>query len=256
MLKVLKYDWRNGWNAVKFTLVAAVVLSILLGLSFGRIGGVIVATEEQFGIGGESTLDTITMVLSVVWFAVMMALLILTVDAICRNLSGRMFGSEGYLTHTLPVKTWELLVGKVLGTWLFGVFMLVAAIALGMLVMLATAAGTGAIGDLLKELVAMLPKMGAYHFRQLATGFGYLALGILDFLAWSLVVVIQYQFICIAARQFGKHYVAGGIIVFIVLVVLENKLNAAISLGFVVSLATTAACFFGSQWLLKHRLSL
>lgn len=260
MLKILKYDWKNGWNAVKHTLIAAAVVSALLGIIMGLLGGRVESDQTLFSVVfsvvGESSMDYVVMILSIGWFSVMVALLVLTVDAIVRNLSTRMFGSEGYLTHTLPVHTVELLAGKALGTWMFGVFMVCVAVFAVLLVVLCTAVTSIELTKLIETIVQYLPKLGAYHFRQMATGAGYLLYGIGAFLIWSLMVVVQYQFICIASRLFGRFHIAGAIIFLVLLLELEGRLNRLFSMGFLVALLTSAACFCGSNWLLKKRLSL
>lgn len=256
MLKILKYDWKNGWNAVKFPLIAAAVVSALLGIVMGLLGGQVAIGQQLFAVVGESSMDYVVMFLSIGWFSVMVALLVLTVDAIFRNLSTRMFGPEGYLTHTLPVETWELLAGKALGTWIFGVFMVCVAIFSVVLVVLCTAVTSIELTKLMETIVEFLPKLGAYHFRQMAVGAGYLLYGIGAFLIWSLMIVVQYQFICIASRLFGRFHAAGAIILFCLLLSLEGNLNRLFSMGFLVALLTSAACFLGSHWLLRHKLSL
>lgn len=254
MLKVMKYDWKNGWYNVRTTLIAAVVLSIVAGIAFGLIGGSPVVSENQVAIIGDNQ-DAIFMVISIIWFAVMVALLVLTVDAIGRNMISRMFGPEAYLTHALPVDTWELLLGKSVGTWLFGVFMVFMAGALVILLFAFTIAGSGEMFALIAKFVEILPKLGDYHLEQIADGFTFLLYGILGFLAGSYLLVVQFQFICIAARQFGRFHLAGGCVVLWVLICIENNLNRGLSLGFLAVLLTSAACFAGSNWLLKHRLN-
>lgn len=234
MLKVLKYDWKSGWSSIRSTLLAAMILAIPAGITMQNNHSAVLGT---------------------LWLILMLTLLVLTISSIFRNMSSRMFGPEGYLTHTLPVHTWELLLGKAAGTWIFGIFMVVAATACWMLLLFCTA-DTSALGESLLKVIEALPKLGMYHFRQLALGFKYLMLGTLAFLAMSFLLVVQLQFICIAARQFGRFHIAGGIIVFLVLLTLESSWNQSASLGFLLFLLFSAACFAGSNWLLKHRLSI
>lgn len=256
MLKVLKYDWKNGWDSVKVLLIAAAVISALAGILFGLQGGQPDISEDSFVVGFAEETGVLAALAAVVWSAVMTALLVLTVMAIVRNLSDRMFGREGYLTHTLPVETWELLGGKALGTWLFGVFMVGVAIASVLLMFLFTAAGSGKILDALKMIVSMLPKLGPRHFQMMLSGAAWMAYGLGAFLAWTLVMVVQFQFICVAARLFGKYHIAGGVIVFVLLLRVESWVNSVLSAGFLVSLLFAAGCFWGSSWLLKKHLSL
>lgn len=232
MLKVMKYDWKNGWNAVRIILPLAAVIAAAAGFV---------------------QRNTDSPLMGMVWFVVMAAMLVLTVNAIFRNMTSRMFGAEGYLTHTLPVKTWELILGKAVGTWLFGVFMVFAAIACWVLLLICDI-GTSVIWDSLMQVMKALPKLGVYHFKQLATGMRYLLMGVLAFLGISFLLVVQFQFICIAASRFGRYRIAGGIIVFLLLVLLESLWNQTMSMGFLTILLTSAVCFGGSLWLLKHHL--
>lgn len=256
MLKVLKMDWRNGWQSVRGTLLLAAIVSVVFGSLAGFYDGEVALGPDQFGVFVESNSEVVGIVLSVSWCAVMVALLVLTVDTIVKNMSNRMFEAAGYLTHTLPVSTWELLTGKALGTWLFGVFMVFVAFASLFLVLFTTTLSSVDFRKLVETIAALLPKLGSYHFRQMAIGAGYVLYALGAFLAWSLLLVVQFQFICIAARQFGKYHIAGGVIVFCVLLTLEGKLNNLLSMGFLVCLLFAAACFYGSYWLLKNRLSL
>lgn len=235
MLKIMKYDWKNGWNSIRILLPIAAVLSALTGFLL-----------KQF--------DDHAVLLVTVWFAVMVALLVLTVNAIFRNLSGRMFGPEGYLTHTLPVKTWELLLGKAAGTWLFGLFMLFAAISCWLLLLASSAVVTSELLEAVYKIIEALPKLGAYHMRQLAVGMGYLVCGLFAFAGYTFLLVMQFQFVCIAARLFGRFHIAGGIILFLVLGSIESIWNQSSSMGFLVVLISSAICFAASQWILQHRL--
>lgn len=233
MLKVMKYDWKNGWNNIHVVLILAVVVSALMG----------VAARNRIGN------------LSFVWFAVMMAMLVMTANVIIRNMTSQMFGDKAYLTHTLPVDTWELLLGKAVGTWLFGVFMLFAATACWMLLLVTSGAGAEEMQLNLAVVIDMLPKLGAYFFNREAYSLGFEALGVLSFLGWSFLIVLQFQFVCILSREFGRFRVAGGIIVFLLMDSIEGVWNHSEAMGFVLILICSAACFFASNWFLKHRLS-
>lgn len=255
MLKVMKYDWRNGWNAVRSTLVIAVIVSILMGVLMGVLGGKVMMGDGFFGVFGNGSMDYVVMGISLLWIGVMFALLVLTIDTIFRNMNSRMFGPEANLTHTLPVETWQLLLGKAVGTWIFGVFMVSVAVASVLLVMISTATSTGAVVKIVSGILEALPKLGAFHFDRIMKGAGYAVYALAAFLAGSFLMVVQFQFICIAARQFGRFYVAGGIIVFWLLIAIQGNLNKALSMGFVIVLLTSAACFAAGNWLLKHRLN-
>lgn len=256
MLKVFKHSWGYGWNSVRATLFVSVLLSVVVGVVLGMLGNAPVVSENEIGFFFmEETMDKLVAGMFIAWFAVMTALLVQTIIVIVYNLNESMFYKEAYLTHTLPVESWELLGGKALGTWVFGVFMMTMALVNFFLLLFSAAAGTGQMGVFLMKVVEVLPKLGAFHFERMAVGVGYLLYGIGAFLVWSLMLVILLQFIFVAARQFGRYHVAGGVIVFVVLLEIGGKLNKAISAGFLVVLLMSAACFAGANWLLKKRIS-
>lgn len=256
MLKILKYEWKLGFRSVKTTLIAGFVISALFGLMIGLMGSpVIDQAAMMFGFWGDDQNDTVVLVGSIVWLAVWFALFVQTVDVILKALSSRMFAPEGYLAHTLPVEIWELLGGKALGMWLFGLFMTVMATLGFWVVLLMGLTVSGALGEFAKLFMSALPRLTGYHWTTLAQGTGWLLMALIIFMAASLIGIVNLQFICIAARQFGKHHLAGAVIVLVILLNIEGRLANAIHFGTLVSLIMAAACFGGSWWLLKNRLS-
>lgn len=256
MLKILKYEWKLGFRSVKVTLIAGLIISALFGLMIGLMGSPVFDQKTmQFGFWGDSCNDAIVLIGSIAWIAVWFALFVQTVDVILKALSGRMFAPEGYLVHTLPVEIWELLSGKALGVWLFGLFMVAMATLGFWAVLLVGLAVSGAMGEFAKLLMSALPQLTGYHWATLAQGSGWLLTALVIFAVASFIGIVNLQFICIAARQFGKHHLAGAVIVLVILLNIEGRLANAIHYGTLVSLIMAAACFGGSWWLLKNRLS-
>lgn len=256
MLKLMKYEWKLGFRTVKNTLIGGIILSFLLGLLIGLLGTVVYSLDGVFeGFTGEGLTDTLVMVFSIAWVAVWFALMVQTIDFIIKALSARMFAPEGYLTHTLPLETWELLGGKALGVWMFGLFMCLMAF-VGTLVLAFTAlAASGEMVNFFKYLWLTLPKLTPYHWEILAQAVEALALVFIAFLGATAVGIVNLQFICIASRQFGKHHLAGGIIVLVILLNIEGRLVQATHLGSIITALMAVACFCGSNYLLKNRLS-
>lgn len=257
MLKILKYDFLEGWNRVKGLLAAAGIVSILLGVIVGLLGRPAV-WDGAFAVVGEEETGIAVGILSIVWFALMVALAVLTVCAIFQNLSHGMFHAEGIFVHTLPVETWELLTGKALGTWLFGVFMVTMAMAAILLTFFAcigslflTAGVSGK--ELFESAVIFTSRLTPEHWSFVFKGAEWTLYGAAVFGIMSLILVVQLQFVCIAAHQY-RHAAAGGLVVFLVLSMVESKVNRAIPYGVIGSLLVAAACAYGSWWLLKHRL--
>lgn len=256
MLKVLKYEWKLGFRSVKNTLIAGNLLSLLFGLLVGLLGTVVYNLDGLFqGFSGEGITDTVVMVASIAWMAVWFAQFVQTVDFIIKALSSRMFAPEGYLAHTLPLETWELLGGKALGVWLFGVFMAVVAAVQIWIVLLTGLLLSGALPEFVKYLWQVLPELTPYHWATLGQAIGWLFLALVAFLGAAAIGVVNLQFICIAARQFGKHHLAGGIIVLVILLNIEGRLTSATHLGTLITILMAIACFCGSNYLLKKHLS-
>lgn len=256
MLKLMKYEWKLGFRSVKNTLIAGVLLSLLFGVLIGLLGTVVYNLDGVFqGFTGEGITETVVMVASILWIAVWIALFVQTVDFIIKALSTRMFAPEGYLTHTLPLETWELLGGKALGVWMFGVFMAVVAAVQIWIVLLTGLLLSGALPEFVEYLWQVLPELTPYHWATLAQATGWIAVAVLAFLGASAVGVVNLQFICIAARQFGKHHLAGGIIVLAILINIEGRLVSATHLGSLITVLMAVTCFCGSNYLLKNKLS-
>lgn len=257
MLKILKYDFLEGWNRVKGLLAAAGIVSILLGVTVGLLGRPAV-WDGAFAVVGEEKTGLAVGFLSIVWFALMVALAVLTVCTVFQNLSHGMFHAEGILVHTLPVETWELLVGKALGTWLFGVFMVFMALMAVLVTFLFCIAAlflmAGTSGRELLEAAAIFTgRFTPEHWSFIIRGTGWTLYGAAVFGIMSLILVVQLQFVCIAAHQ-SRHAAAVGLVVFLVLSMVEGRVNRAIPYGVAGSLLVAAACAYGSWWLLKHRL--
>lgn len=255
MLKILKYEWKLGLRTVKPTLIAGFIISVLFGLLVGLLGTPDYGIDKLVFSGNDRT-EIVIMICSIVWLAVWFALFVLTVDVILKALSTRMFAPEGYLAHTLPVHSWELLGGKALGVWLFGVFMTVMAAAGFWVLLLVALAVSGAMGEFFRFLWSALPQLTSQHWASLGQAAVWFAKAYLIFLVSSLIGIVNLQFVCIAGRQFGKHHLAGGIIVLVVLLNIEGRLASATHLGSLVSVLMGTVCFIGSNWLLKNRLSL
>lgn len=234
MLKVMKYELRSEFNEVRFLLCAAFGLSILVGLilRFGELP-----------------------LLPTVWFAVMLALVVLSVKAIFRNMTNRMFGTESYLTHTLPVDTWELLLGKAAAAWLFGILITAAASACWLLTLICIS-GFSDAGAASFVVMQSLPKLGEYYFSAFPNTIKYILLGIPAFIAISFLVILEFQFACIAGKQFGKYRAVAQTLIFVVLCMVEGIYNKSMSVGFLIVVVAAGGCFVGSHWLLRHKLSI
>lgn len=256
MLKVFRYEWRNQWSAVRTTVIVAVLLSVVGGLLVGLFNTPQIDNMSMY-FQEDGALGSVFVLIIIVWFAVMCALAVMTAVGILNSVPRQIFSHEGYLTNTLPVESWELLGGKALGMWLFGVAMCMFAVVNVLLLFFAAALTAGVFASFWEEFMDLLRALTPKHYESLLRGMGMLLLVFVKFLVGSAAMILQIQFIQVAARQFGKYYVAGGIAVFVVLANLETRAAGLFPAGgLLVPVLLAAVCFWGSSSFLKHRLNL
>lgn len=98
--KLLKYDFRSMWKQFSVIWPAA----LLLGL---------INRFTTDGAHGASEVGELTAVISMTLFiSVFVAMAIVSVVFVLNRFYKGLLGDEGYLMHTLPVKTWQLVLSK------------------------------------------------------------------------------------------------------------------------------------------------
>lgn len=109
--KLLKHEWKSVWKIPAILLGALMGLAVLAGLGFA-------SPIWDSGLEGLGVLAVLSWM--VFYFAIMgvsMGIMLYLAVRFYRS----MFTDEGYLTHTLPVTTRQLLLSKVLiiAAWIF-----------------------------------------------------------------------------------------------------------------------------------------
>lgn len=102
--KLLKYDFRAMWKQFSMIWLAALVIALInrFTLPFNRQGGL--AAENEL-------LAVITIT---VFIGVMCAMFVVAMVFVLTRFYRGLLGDEGYLMHTLPVKTWQLVLSKLI----------------------------------------------------------------------------------------------------------------------------------------------
>lgn len=107
LLKLLKYDFRAMWKQFSLIWGAALALALvnrfILLVRFGEDPPI---NPDLFSLG----------VISVV-----MAMFVISIRFVIDRFSRGLLGSEGYLMHTLPVRSWQLVASKLIcgtATWI------------------------------------------------------------------------------------------------------------------------------------------
>ena len=100
LLKLLKYDFRAMWKQFSLIWGAAFALSLVnRGILFLRFGDDLPINPDLFSLG---------------LISVIMAMFVISIRFVIDRFSRGLLGSEGYLMHTLPVRSWQLVLSKLI----------------------------------------------------------------------------------------------------------------------------------------------
>lgn len=103
--KLVKYEFRSTIRMMGILWIALPVLAVLMGLFDKLYAG--------DGLGEYPVVvNLIHSVTSFLYFAIFVALITMTVMIIILRFYRGLLRDEGYLMHTLPVKTWQLITAK------------------------------------------------------------------------------------------------------------------------------------------------
>ncbi len=113
MGKLMKYDLKSMMRTfIPLWLLCPFVAFLFTFSLKGMIGRTETVFEES-GMGFLARGNTImTIVLTIVFFCVMMAMAVMTVLFVVQRFWNGLLKEEGYLMFTLPVDTWELVMAK------------------------------------------------------------------------------------------------------------------------------------------------
>lgn len=109
--KLLKYEWRSVARQLLPLYVGVLGLALVNHLIWFALPGS--QSESGFNFAFTASLGGIPAVATgLAYFAVCVALFVITVILIVQRFYKGLLGEEGYLAFTLPVKTWELIAAK------------------------------------------------------------------------------------------------------------------------------------------------
>lgn len=121
LLKLLKYDFRAMWK--HFSLVWGAALALAVANRFTLFRGLI----QNSALNAD--------LLPVVFICVVVAMFVISIGFVIDRFSKGLLGSEGYLMHTLPVRSWQLVLSKLICgavTWIIsGVVAILALLIMG-----------------------------------------------------------------------------------------------------------------------------
>lgn len=164
--KLFKHELKSSYRTFMFAYTAFLLCTLLLAIS-GKLN-LIPISYEVGTLQGESSgslnmasswINFLLGVLVILYVLTMVIVMAVTCVNIVRGYKKSMFDHDAYLTHTLPVAQWQLLLVKVLGalTWIFASF-LVSMLSYAVLILMALSEELGRgwypFLEFMKELVS------------------------------------------------------------------------------------------------------
>lgn len=109
--KLIKHEWKAIWKIPAILIGALLVIAVLAGLTF-------ISPVWRSGMGG---LDVLTVLVWILFYLSIIGVSMGNLLYLAIRFYQSMFTDEGYLTHTLPATSHQLLISKimVMTVWIF-----------------------------------------------------------------------------------------------------------------------------------------
>ena len=178
--KLLKYEFKSTSRVLWFLYAGLIIVSLLFGLVMrfqldfdAKPTGSL--DFELLPSGGGVIMTILITALTLIWFLLVYAIFITTTVVIVMRFYKNMLGGEGYLMHTLPVKTSSLILSKFITAfcWMViaGIVVAISTLILGLT--------SGVIGQIQKTVGWSAVVEGLKY------GFGMIGVN-----GWSLILLI------------------------------------------------------------------
>ena len=105
LCKILKYDFRAMWKQFSIIWLAALVIALINRFTL--------PFQQADSTVGEGS-PLLAMITISVFVGVMCAMFVVALIFVLTRFYQGLLGNEGYLMHTLPVKTWQLVLSKLI----------------------------------------------------------------------------------------------------------------------------------------------
>ncbi len=170
--KLVKYEFRSSIKLMAVLWAALIVSSCLFSFSSNVLDTTLSGNDPSKG--AQLVSGMIGTATGFLFFLAMMAMVVITIIIIIMRFYNGLFGSEGYLMNTLPVKPWQLITSKGI---VAGVLVLAdAVLAVASILILGGLTSMHDMGQMFSELGYALTKrpvlilMAAELFVLLITG--------------------------------------------------------------------------------------
>lgn len=147
--KLIKYEIKSSIRLIGILWAALITASILAGISVGIVQD---AIPED---GLELARVLFSAIPPILYGAIFMAVIVVTVLIIVMRFYRGLLGDEGYLMHTLPVKVWQLITAK--GAVAGGIVTISCLLAvLSIMILIGFTGGFGDMMDVLSEMFRVM----------------------------------------------------------------------------------------------------
>ena len=214
--KLLKYEFKATARTYGGMYLALLAASVLFGGSVRRWNGT-----------NSDTYSTLVGLLSLVYTAVIIGTVVVTIMTIVQRFYRNLLGREGYLMHTLPVTEAQLVGAKLISGTVWSVCSIFAAgLSFGILAILMMAEI-----DLLDQLPWMLSQLReAFARYDMAFWEMMLFSGLVCFVRMVSVIACIYA-ACMVGHQFKNHPALAGILSFFVMQYVQGWLEKLLQIG-------------------------
>ena len=214
--KLLKYEFRATARTYGGMYLALLAASVLFGGSVRRWNGT-----------NSDAYSTLVGLLSLVYTAVIIGTVVVTIMTIVQRFYRNLLGREGYLMHTLPVTETQLVTSKLISSTVWSLCSILAAcLSFGILAVLMMADM-----DLLEQLPLMWSIIREAFARYNMEFWGALAFsGVVGFVRMVSAIACIYA-ACMVGHQFKNHPALAGILSFFVMQYVQGWLEKLLQIG-------------------------
>ena len=214
--KLLKYEFKATARTYGGMYLALLAASVLFGGSVRRWNGT-----------NSDTYSTLVGLLSLVYTAVIIGTVVVTIMTIVQRFYRNLLGREGYLMHTLPVTETQLVTSKLISSAVWSLCSILAAcLSFGILAVLMMADM-----DLLEQLPRMWSIIREAFARYNMEFWGALAFsGVVSFVRMVSAIACIYA-ACMVGHQFKNHPALAGILSFFVMQYVQGWLEKLLQIG-------------------------
>lgn len=228
LIKLVRNELKTSFHTLQYIYYAAVI-TILLMVIFGNT-----KSEE---------LSMLSRAISIlIMFALGFVSNIVTIVLVISNFYKTLYGSQGYLSFTLPVKSWQLLISKVIGSfiWLLLSYLIFAGVTYGLFLSSISLVGEENIATIkpILQMIAGLPD-------DLIIKIQVIYYGIVVFIVIAMVIALIYFSITVSNTwKFQNHSALATILAFFSSAIILWKIGSKIAQLIPVTLNITKNNFY------------